>query len=132
MRPMFISRAMLLEGAISPKARQVWAKLWEMPPPNLVNLKTTAELMTEPELEENFELWQRVINEDLDDLRRKKIFPDLKMRSTRRQVRDHVLEMVVLINEILRRYRGGLLHVEAGIISGIGSGDDDPNQDSDT
>lgn len=113
MKRLNVTRAYNYYGLLSPSALAAWVKLWELPPKNLVNLRTAAELMTEQELEQSFELWHKVVIEDINDARRRRVDRAFKVRTKRKkEVRNHILELYVLIREVLLRHTEGRLDVD--------------------
>lgn len=117
MKPLNIIRCQNLLDSISPRAMRAWQELWEKPTKNIVNLRSAAELMNDEELSSHFETWYRVMLEDQEDRVLKQKDPEYKPRSRPEDVKNHVLELYVIIREVLTRYHAGRLHVDAGLLA---------------
>jgi len=120
MKPISIIRCQNLLDGISPEAMKAWVKLWEMPTPNILNLRSAAELMSGVELEMHFDKWYEVMLEDMEDRRLRQENKNHVMRSTKEEIRSHVIETYVIIREVLSRYYTGRLHVDAGLLARSG------------
>jgi len=120
MKPISIIRCQNMLDSISPRAMKAWVELWEKPTPNITNLRLAAELMSGEELEMHFDRWHEVMMEDLEDRRLRQENKNWVMRSTKEEVRNHVLELYVIIREVLSRYHAGRLHVSAGLLARSG------------
>lgn len=120
MKPLSIIRCQNLLDGISPEAMKAWTALWEKPTANIVNLRSAAELMTGEELNDHFETWYRIMMEDIDDRRQAEKDKAFKTRSRPEEVKNHVIELYVIIREVLTRYRAGRLHVDSGLLARSG------------
>lgn len=120
MKPINIIRCQNLLDAISPRALKAWADLWKKPTENITNLRSAAELMNDEELSDHFETWYRVMLEDQEDRRLQEKNPRYEARSKPQEVKNHVIELYVIIREVLTRYHAGRLHVDAGLLARSG------------
>lgn len=120
MKPINIIRCQNLLDGISPRAMKAWKELWDKPTKNIVNLRSAAELMNDEELSIHFETWYKIMLEDQEDRKLKEKNPEYKARSRPEEVKNHVLELYVIIREVLTRYHAGRLHVDAGLLARSG------------
>src|SRR5262245_5250273 len=111
-----------------------WAELEREPPPWYVNMKTRVDLMKSEELELNFELWRKVVVQDMLEHKmvpkrpgkgrpRKELtdIPEVP-HSPREEVRAHIIEMVLIAREITKRVSEGRAHAAPGLVSPKGGG----------
>jgi len=120
MKPINIIRCQNLLDSISPRAMKAWKELWEKPTKDLLNLRLAAELMSGEELDMHFDKWYEVMMEDIEDRKLREKNKNHVMRSTKEEVRNHVLELYVIVREVLSRYYAGRLHVGAGLLARSG------------
>jgi hypothetical protein len=76
--------------------------------------------MSGEELQMHFDKWYEVMMEDIEDKKLKEKKKDHKMRSRPEEVRNHVIELYVIVREVMMRYHAGRLHVDAGLLARSG------------